>query len=153
MPCYLWLIRHGKAQDHSRGSGDHDRDLAPRGERDGVLIADWLAHQSHPAEWIWSSSALRTQRTSAIVAQAFGGQVIEVRPAYNFSAQLGEEALILVRKFLKKVVPDDGIKNGIAQKLQAFVAVLKTGFYFGGRRFVAQSELIKLEISRGKPQQ
>lgn len=67
----LWLIRHAKSDWSSPAVGDFQRPLNHRGERDGPRMAGWLAAQDDPADWLWSSDALRAQQTAAFVAQGF----------------------------------------------------------------------------------
>jgi phosphohistidine phosphatase len=67
----LWLIRHAKSDWSSPGLSDFQRPLNARGLRDGPRMATWLAAQSDPATWIWSSDAERARRTAEFVADAF----------------------------------------------------------------------------------
>lgn len=67
----LWLIRHAKSDWSSPAESDFQRPLNARGERDGPRMAAWLSAQEDPADWLWSSDALRTQQTAAFVVQAF----------------------------------------------------------------------------------
>jgi phosphohistidine phosphatase len=67
----LWIVRHAKSDWNSPGQADHDRPLNARGERDGPVMARWLAQQKQPASWIWSSTAVRARRTAAFVADGF----------------------------------------------------------------------------------
>ena len=67
----LWIIRHAKSDWSSPGQADRDRPLNARGERDGPVMAQWLAAQESPATWIWTSPAARARRTAAFVSQGF----------------------------------------------------------------------------------
>ncbi|HEY5249140.1 MAG TPA: histidine phosphatase family protein, partial [Dermatophilaceae bacterium] len=42
----LTLVRHAKAE-HVPGKADHDRDLAPRGQKDARALGVWLSDPSH----------------------------------------------------------------------------------------------------------
>ncbi|MEE2785533.1 MAG: histidine phosphatase family protein [Pseudomonadota bacterium] len=83
---YLRLIRHAKSRDQGPGQSDHDRTLAPRGERDGLTMQSWLASQPHSVEWIWASSAIRAQQTASYVAQATKARLITEPTLYLASA-------------------------------------------------------------------
>jgi phosphohistidine phosphatase len=68
----LWLIRHAKSDWGSGAKTDFERPLNRRGERDGPRMAEWLAAQSEPATWIWTSDAVRARTTAHFVAEGFG---------------------------------------------------------------------------------
>lgn len=67
----IWLIRHAKSSWSEPGRRDFDRPLNRRGERDGPIMAGWLARQSDPATWLWTSTAVRAQATARFVRRAF----------------------------------------------------------------------------------
>ncbi len=67
---YIRIVRHAKSADATSAQSDHDRQLAPRGQRDGAIMQEWFAKQSHPIEWVWTSSAIRAQETAEFVAAA-----------------------------------------------------------------------------------
>ena len=82
----LWLIRHAKSDWHSGAARDFDRPLNDRGERDGPRMAAWLAAQDAPAEWIWTSDAVRALATTRFVADGFaaaGPRIVEEHRLYN----------------------------------------------------------------------
>jgi phosphohistidine phosphatase len=63
----LILLRHAKS-DYPNGVADHDRPLAPRGQREAVLAGDWLrsdAQLDPPVEAVLCSTATRTRETLA----------------------------------------------------------------------------------------
>lgn len=72
----LWLIRHAKSDWNAVARSDFERPLNRRGERDGPRMAAWLAAQSDPASWIWSSDAVRARATARFVAEGFAGAVV-----------------------------------------------------------------------------
>lgn len=74
---HLWLIRHAKSSWSSAAKSDFDRPLNQRGERDGPKMRDWLASQSHPIQWIWTSDAARALATAAFVAEAFPSATVK----------------------------------------------------------------------------
>lgn len=91
----LWLIRHAKSDWNSGAGSDFERPLNRRGERDGPRMAQWLAEQSDPAPWIWTSDALRARSTARFVADGFAvvaPRVVEEHRLYD----AGPEALLEV---------------------------------------------------------
>jgi len=84
---YIWIIRHGKSAEGEIGQSDHDRVLNKRGKRDGTNMRNWFAQQDHPAQWLWSSSAVRAKLTSAYVAAGFNTTLVEQPVLYLASQQ------------------------------------------------------------------
>ena len=74
---HIWVIRHGKSADGAPGMSDHDRPLNHRGQRDGAAMSSWYAGQTHPAEWIWCSTAVRAQQTAVYVSRGFDAPVVD----------------------------------------------------------------------------
>jgi phosphohistidine phosphatase len=60
----LVLMRHAKS-DYPDGVGDHERPLAPRGEREAGLAGEWLRENVPPIDAVLCSSAVRTRQTLA----------------------------------------------------------------------------------------
>ncbi|WP_197381910.1 SixA phosphatase family protein [Mycolicibacterium mengxianglii] len=62
----LILLRHAKSA-YPDGVGDHDRPLAPRGEREAGLAGDWLRSGvvAPPVQAVLCSTATRTRQTLA----------------------------------------------------------------------------------------
>lgn len=58
----LVLMRHAKS-DYPDAVADHDRPLAPRGEREAALAGDWLRHNVPAIDAVLCSSAVRTRQT------------------------------------------------------------------------------------------
>jgi phosphohistidine phosphatase len=86
----IWLIRHAKSSWSEAGLKDFDRPLNARGERDGPRMADWLAAQSDPATWLWTSTAARARATARFVSKAFAlsdDAVIETDELYEASPE------------------------------------------------------------------
>lgn len=82
----LWLIRHAKSDWKSAAATDFERPLDSRGRRDGPAMAAWLASQTDPAAWIWTSDALRAMETARFVADGFaaaGARVVDDHRLYN----------------------------------------------------------------------
>lgn len=67
----LWIIRHAKSSWAEPRQTDFERPLNKRGNADGPRMASWLATQTEPATWIWSSDAVRALATTKFVAQGF----------------------------------------------------------------------------------
>lgn len=64
----LLLMRHAKS-DYPAGVPDHDRPLAPRGERDADAAASWIASAYPRLDEVAVSPARRAQQTWARVAR------------------------------------------------------------------------------------
>jgi phosphohistidine phosphatase len=60
----LLLLRHAKS-DYPQGVADHERPLAPRGEREAVLAGDWLRANAPAVDAVLCSTATRTRQTLA----------------------------------------------------------------------------------------
>jgi phosphohistidine phosphatase len=60
----LLLLRHAKS-GYPEGVVDHDRPLAPRGEREAALAGDWLRAHAPAIDTVLCSTATRTRLTLA----------------------------------------------------------------------------------------
>jgi phosphohistidine phosphatase len=60
----LLLLRHAKS-DYPQGVADHERPLAPRGEREAGLAGDWLRAHAPAVDAVLCSTATRTRQTLA----------------------------------------------------------------------------------------
>jgi phosphohistidine phosphatase len=60
----LLLLRHAKS-DYPQGVADHERPLAPRGEREATLAGDWLRANAPAVDAVLCSTATRTRQTLA----------------------------------------------------------------------------------------
>jgi phosphohistidine phosphatase len=60
----LVLMRHAKS-DYPDGVPDHERPLAPRGEREAALAGEWLRSNVGGIDAVLCSSAMRTRQTLA----------------------------------------------------------------------------------------
>ena len=69
---HLWIIRHAKSSWAEAGRTDFERDLNPRGERNGLQMQSHLATLEQAPQWLWTSSARRAQRTAQFVRAGFG---------------------------------------------------------------------------------
>jgi phosphohistidine phosphatase len=63
----LILLRHAKANPAAGGASDHERDLAPEGERASQLIGQAMRKAGLMPDVVLVSSALRTQQTLEII--------------------------------------------------------------------------------------
>lgn len=84
---HIWVIRHGKSTATQSGRRDHERVLNKRGERDGQAMRTWFAAQANPAQWVWSSSAVRAKLTASYVTAGFGATFVEDASLYLASAE------------------------------------------------------------------
>jgi len=66
------ILRHAKAAPYADYSIDFQRPLAGRGPDDAGLMADFLAGQEQPPDWIISSPALRSRQTAEIATHILG---------------------------------------------------------------------------------
>jgi phosphohistidine phosphatase len=66
----LILLRHAKS-DWPDGVADHERPLAERGRRDAPQTGAWLVANGRVPDRAVVSTALRTQQTYALAAEAF----------------------------------------------------------------------------------
>jgi phosphohistidine phosphatase len=85
----LFLLRHAKSSWDDSDLLDHDRPLAPRGERALKLIAEHLDREGVTPALVLCSSALRTQETFERIAPSLGeGVVVQIeRGLYGASEQ------------------------------------------------------------------
>lgn len=70
MPKYLYLFRHAESLEKQMGEHDKDRDLSPSGMRSAVQIGSFLIQENITPDVIYTSSAVRTQSTTQLVADA-----------------------------------------------------------------------------------
>lgn len=76
----LVLLRHGKSA-YPEGVADHDRPLAPRGERQAKLAGEWIRENVGPLDLILCSTATRTRKT--LENAALEGPVVYVDELYD----------------------------------------------------------------------
>ena len=92
----LWVIRHAKSSWADAGLTDFERPLNKRGNADAQHMASWLAEQSNPATWIWTSDATRALATTEFVAKGFAAvspQAVSDHRLYHASAETACDAL------------------------------------------------------------
>jgi len=58
-------MRHGKSA-YPTGIADHDRPLAPRGEREATLAGEWIRAEQPPVGAVLCSTSVRTRETLAM---------------------------------------------------------------------------------------
>jgi phosphohistidine phosphatase len=83
----LLVLRHAKSDRSDRALRDHDRPLAPRGEADAPLMGTALAALGLAPDCIVTSTAVRAQETTRLVAaaMAYDGEIIEESDVYGAS--------------------------------------------------------------------
>jgi phosphohistidine phosphatase len=101
-PMKLWLIRHAKSDWNAGLASDFERPLNRRGKRDGPRMAEWLAMQSDPASWIWTSDAVRARATARFVAKGFAAAAAPVVEEHRLYESTPETLLDVIRQ-----TPDD----------------------------------------------
>ena len=87
----LYLLRHAKSDWGNPGLDDHDRALAPRGERAASVMGVHFAQQQYQPTLVLCSSALRTRQTLEALLPHLPGHpelVIEERIYLASSGQL-----------------------------------------------------------------
>ena len=92
----LWIIRYAKSSWAQPSQPDFERGLNARGKRDGANMVTWLAQQSHPPTWLWTSDAVRAMATTDYVQQGFGlsdGQVQATHELYHASPEDAADVL------------------------------------------------------------
>ncbi|KIA62656.1 SixA phosphatase family protein [Nocardia vulneris] len=80
----LILMRHGKSA-YPDGVGDHERPLAPRGQREAGLAGDWLRRTQPPIDAVRCSTATRTRQT--LTATGVTAPVVYEAGIYEASPQ------------------------------------------------------------------
>ncbi|MFO1039369.1 MAG: histidine phosphatase family protein [Geminicoccaceae bacterium] len=68
----LLLLRHAKSSWDQLGVDDHDRDLAPRGERSAKAMGRLLASKRLMPDLVLCSTAKRTMRTLDLLSEELG---------------------------------------------------------------------------------
>ena len=145
----LLLLRHGKS-DYPPGVVDHDRPLAPRGEREAQLAGDWLRAHAPAIDAVLCSTATRTRQTLARTRvdapvrfedrlyDATPGEVIEVinGAASDFGGAVPTLLVIAHEPAMSAVAlglaTADGSNTAAAERISAkfptsAIAVLRTG--------------------------
>jgi phosphohistidine phosphatase len=87
---WLHLLRHAKSSWAEAGLDDHDRPLAPRGEKAVRRIGEHLAKTAHPPELVLCSSARRTTMTLAGITASLPAGVDTSVEAPLYAASGGE---------------------------------------------------------------
>jgi phosphohistidine phosphatase len=72
----LYILRHAKSSWDDAGLPDHERPLAPRGEKAAARIAEHLRSEGIAPELVLCSTALRTRQTLAALLAALPGDVV-----------------------------------------------------------------------------
>ncbi len=68
----LWLLRHAKSSWDDPGLADHDRPLAPRGEKAAGRIARWASDNALQPDLVLCSTARRARATFDLTVHALG---------------------------------------------------------------------------------
>jgi phosphohistidine phosphatase len=71
----LILLRHAKSAWDDSSVGDHDRQLAPRGERAALVIGRYLRQLGTPIDLALSSTARRARDTWALASTQLDGLI------------------------------------------------------------------------------
>ena len=71
----LFILRHAKSSWDDEGLPDHERPLAPRGEKAAARIAEHMRGEGIAPELVLCSTALRTRQTLAALLPVLPGDV------------------------------------------------------------------------------
>ncbi len=100
----LILLRHGKSA-YPDGVADHDRPLAPRGERQATLAGDWMTKEGLTVDAVLCSTARRTRETLArtgvsaptqYIGDLYGGSPSEILETIRIYAPESAGTLLIV---------------------------------------------------------
>ena len=86
----LYLLRHGKSDwDADYGGADHDRPLAPRGEKAARRVGRFLAEADARPDRVIASTAVRARTTALLAHEAgrWGCPLLETPTLYEASAE------------------------------------------------------------------
>lgn len=72
---HLIILRHAKSAWEDKSVADHDRPLAPRGERAALVIGRYLRQFCPPIDLALSSTARRARDTWALVSTQLDGLI------------------------------------------------------------------------------
>lgn len=75
----LYVLRHAKSSWDAMDLPDHDRPLAPRGERAALVIGRYMAQRDLIPELVLCSTATRSTETLRLVASQWEQEVRTVR--------------------------------------------------------------------------
>jgi phosphohistidine phosphatase len=98
----LWILRHAKAREEApRGSGDHARELKPRGRRAARAVGRFLAQAEDAPTVALSSDAARARETAELALESgeLACELVLERALYEAS---GETLLAQLRFAPKK---------------------------------------------------
>ena len=65
----LYILRHGRAEEHGHGGGDAARKLTKKGREEIAAVGAWMAAHDLAFDLIAASPLVRAQETAAIVAE------------------------------------------------------------------------------------
>lgn len=76
----LWLLRHGKSRWDIPDQPDHDRPLAPRGERASRRMARLMRNLAAAPDLVLCSDACRTRQTWALIEEDWSNARATIPP-------------------------------------------------------------------------
>jgi phosphohistidine phosphatase len=91
----LWLLRHAKSSWEEPGLDDHERPLAPRGQRDAAAMATYAKREGIRPDLVLCSSAVRARDTLTGVLPGLGPdlRIVVERSLYTFESRRLADAL------------------------------------------------------------
>lgn len=96
MKRILIVMRHAKTETQQSGQKDYDRNLLERGKNDAALMAAHLAKSGFKPDQILTSSANRTEQTTAMVkktAQWEQANTLSLQQLYHADANAIEDVV------------------------------------------------------------
>lgn len=94
----LLLFRHAKSRRDQPGVGDHDRGLAPRGEKAAPRMGRLLRELGRVPDRVLCSSAVRAERTWRLAAAELGPGAPRARVGRELYMAEPEQLLALIRR-------------------------------------------------------
>lgn len=95
----LFLVRHGEADSQNFDIKDIERPLTPVGEIDASKVGKLLAKRMKSPDLIMSSTAIRTRRTTELVAEQLGYDPVNV----DYKEELYETSTRILLKFINEI--------------------------------------------------
>ncbi|MGJ4856058.1 histidine phosphatase family protein [Labrys sp. La1] len=97
----LMLLRHAKS-DYPAGVSDHERPLAPRGQRDAPRMGREIARRSLLPDHVIASTARRTRETLTLIEGSLGPHTL------HFERAIYEAPPEAILRVIRTVAPEIG---------------------------------------------
>ena len=136
----LMLLRHGKSDWGSGFDSDHERILAPRGERAARLVGRVMSASKLRPDKVVSSTATRALSTAKLAAEAgeWSCEIDTTRDLYGASVS---GALEVLRR------QDDGAESILMVGHEPTWSTMASGLIGGGRLAVVTATLVVIDLA------